>query len=214
MKKYIVVVILFTLMLPPAAFSQFSNYGVKFGVESAGAKYLHNYADGRLVGISVYGFADLNIFRNLSSTIDLGVTQRGYTTSQIETNEQGEFIKKVTATSRLTYISLAPFVNLDAPISGVLLFAGVAPRFDLLINRSPGSYVFSGSYPVFKDPLPNNLDRSILGASFAAGIKNVVIDHIGFRLEGKYEIDITDSMSKYPAKYRNNVFMLVLGVNL
>jgi len=214
MKKYIVVIILFTFMLPLAAFSQFSNYGVKFGVESAGAKNTPNFADGRLVGISVYGFADLNILRNISSTIDLGVTQRGYTSSQIQTNEQGEFIKKVTATSRLTYISLAPFVNLDAPISGVSLFAGVAPRFDLLIYRSPGSYAFSGYYPAVKDQLPHYLNRSIFGASFAAGIKNVVIDHIGFRLEGKYEMDITDSMSKYPAKYRNNVFMLVLGVNL
>lgn len=213
MKKITFAILLTALLWPAVSVSQISDYGLKFGLESAGARTSPKSADGRITGFSMYAFTDLDISRRLFSTIDLGFTQRGFTTNQNQTDERGVFIRKVTATSRVSYISLAPFLNIDAPVSTAALYAGVAPRFDLLVQRSPGTFVFPkiGSLD-FR--LVDYFDRFILGTSFVTGIKNVSIGGVNFRLEGKYEIDITDSMSKYPAKYRNNVLMLVLGVTL
>ena len=211
MKGVLIGVLLFISFYPAQGLAQSKNFGLKFGVGSAGV-YQNPVVDGRVRGFSLYGFYDLNISHSFFSTIDLGVTQRGFKSTQNETTQSGGSVKKVTATSRTTYLSLEPFVNVMFLPTSLPIYLGIAPRFDLLIKRDPGELKFtSGTYKI---DLVNDLDRFAFGTSLVLGYKNISIAGVRFRLEGKYEVDITDSMSKYPAKYRNNVLMFLLGVNL
>jgi len=199
------------LIYPINSFSQISDYGFKFGIQSAGV-YNNLYVDGRVYGFSLYGFTDFFISQSIFISADLGVTQRGFKSSMDERNENGEFVQEVIATSRLTYISLTPFINFSTSLGSSLIYLGSGPRFDYLVNKEPGKFSFTTI--TVTDELVNYLDKLVFGVSIMAGIKNVTFYGINFRFEGKYEIDITDSMSKYPAKYRNNIFMLAVGVSL
>jgi hypothetical protein len=100
----------------------------------------------------------------------------------------------------------------NTPIASSSLYLGAGPRFDFLIDRVPGKFKFTAV--TVTDELVNYLDKYVFGVSIISGVKNIRFVGASFRLEGKYEVDITDSMSKYPAKFRSNVFMLALGINL
>lgn len=208
MKKIILPALLVLFLFSSTAFAQIEDYGLKIGAQSAGA-YSDPLEVSRVTGFSIYGFADIKLTSNLFSTLDLGYTQRGYTTSQEETGPSGQRVQTVEATSKLSYISFAPFLNL--PVKSTPIYVGAAPRFDFLVDTSPGTYEFTSV--TIDDSVPENLDNFVLGGSIVAGVKNLSIGNVDFRVEGKYELDITNSADN-PGKYRNNALMLVLGVVL
>lgn len=211
MNKIIFIIFFSIVLYPIKSFSQIDNYGLKIGIQSAG---VHSYLSSldRFYGLSLYCFTDIIISGSISSTIDLGVTQRGFKNPIDEINETGEFVQKVIATSKLTYISLTSFINVSIPLASSSVYFGSGPRFDFLIDKVPGKFAFTTV--TITDELVNYLDKYVFGISIIGGIKNITFYGIIFRFEGKYEVDITDSMSKYPAKFRNNVFMFALGVSL
>ncbi len=211
MNRLTYLIVLITLIYQIMVYSQINNFGLKLGIQSAGVAD-NQSADGRILGFSIYGYADLNISHNFNSTIDLGLTQRGYKNKMIETNEEGEFIQDVIATSKVTYISISPFVNYNIFLPSNIIYLGMAPRFDILVNKESGKFSFTTI--TITDELINYLDKTIWGISFVAGIKDIKLSGINFRIEGKYEMDITDSLSKYPANYKNNVLMLLIGLNI
>lgn len=193
------------------SFSQIDSYGLKIGIQSTGV-YSNLYSMNRFYGLSLYGFADIKITEDFFSTIDLGFTQRGFKNTMDERNDYGEFVQEVIATSKLTYISFTPSINFNTQIASSTIYLAAGPRFDFLIDRVPGKFKFTAV--TITDELVNYLDKYVFGVSIIGGIKNIRFGGTSFRLEGKYEVDITDSMSKYPAKFRSNVFMLAFGINL
>ena len=211
MRKIILIIFFSILFFQNKYFSQIGNYGIKVAIQSAGV-YSNIYGMDRFYGLSLYGFTDFIISKNIFSTIDFGVTQRGFKNSMDERNETGEFVQKVIATSKLTYISFASFINVNLPLASSSIYFGTGPRFDFLTSKVQGEYSFTNV--TVTDELVNYLDKYIFGVSFIAGVKNINFYGIDLRFEGKYEVDITDSMSKYPAEYRNNVFMVAVGISL
>jgi len=211
MKSILIAALFIVTLAPTIAFGQISNYGLKVGIQSAGV-YSDPSVDGRVLGFSIYGFKDWKITNSLFTTIDLGFSQKGFTNSQIETDETGQFIQKVEAHTKILYASLAPYLNIKTELANIQPYLGLAPRLDLIVNKWLGKYKFSSG--PYKDPSARAFDKFAFGGSFVAGIKNLSIDDIKFRVEAKYEADITDSLSKYPREYRNNAIMLVLGINL
>lgn len=207
--KFVFILTLF--LYPISTFCQLNNYGLKLGIQSAGM-YNNLFDEGRVLGFSLYCFKDFDFSKQFNLTIDLGATQRGFTNEMIERNNEGESIKSVEAVSKLTYISLASFINFKSSIASQTIYFGAAPRFDFLVHRKRGTWNFTKV--IVEDELVNYFDKYIFGASFVIGIKNLNLINIHFLVEGKYETDITDSMGKYPAEFRNNVFMLVLGAKL
>ena len=207
----IILIFISILFFSINSFSQIDSYGLKIGIQSAGV-HSYLYSMKRYYGISFYGFTDIKITKDFFSTIDLGFTQRGFKNTMDERNDYGEFVQEVIATSKLTYISFTPSINFNTPIASSSLYLGAGPRFDFLIDRVPGKFKFTAV--TVTDELVNYLDKYVFGVSIISGVKNIRFVGASFRLEGKYEVDITDSMSKYPAKFRSNVFMLALGINL
>jgi len=206
MKKIILPV--FFILFSSTAFAQIDSYGLKIGAQSAGV-YSNLFEVSRVAGFSIYGFADIELTPNLFSTLDLGYTQRGYTISQEETGPTGQTIQTVEATSKLSYISFAPFLNI--PLKPSSMYIGAAPRFDFLVATSPGRYEFTSA--TFEDDIPENLDDFVIGGSIVTGIKDLSIGNMNFRVEAKYEIDLSNSANG-TVSYRNNTLMVVLGVAL
>ncbi|GEM_PF-1194997 len=207
-KKIILPAFLFLFLFSSTALAQIEDYGLKIGGQSTGV-YSEQLEVDRIASFSIYGFADIKLTSNLFSTLDLGYTQRGYTISQEETGPAGQRIQTVEATSKISYISLAPFLNI--PLKSTPFYIGAAPRVDFLVSTSPGKYEFTSV--TVKDSVPENLDTVVLGGSIVAGVRDIAIGSIKFRVEGKYEMDITNSADD-PGKYRNNALMIVLGVAL
>ncbi|SMO84639.1 hypothetical protein [Fodinibius sediminis] len=210
MKTILFPALLFLLLISSTASGQDDTYGIKAGVQSAGA-HTDPATSGRVAGFGIYGFAELSVAKGLFSTFDLGYTQRGFTNSQEETNASGERVQTVEATTRLSYLSFTGLLNTTLSASGPF-YIGAGPRFDYLIDTSPGKYEFTSAS--VEDHTAEALKNVVVGGSVVAGIKNLEISHAAFRVEVKYEIDISDSFGSSPFTYRNNALMLVLGVTL
>jgi hypothetical protein len=210
MNKIALPTFLILFFISSTACAQIENSGFKIGAQSTGA-YSDPYDFNRVIGFGIYGFTDVKLSPNLFSTLSLGYTQQGYSDSQIETNQMGQEIQTVEATSRLSYISLSGVVNTNLSTT-FPFYIGAGPRFDYLINTSPGEYEFSSV--TVEDDVAKSLSNFVLGGSLLAGIRDISIINTEFRVEIKYEIDLTDSLKGGPATYRNNAVMFALGVNL
>lgn len=197
--------------IPITGMAQWESFGVKAGIQSAGV-YSDISVDQRVIGYSAYGFADYRFTDHVSTTVELGISQRGFGNTQTETNAEGEFIQKVEAISRLTYLSLAPFVNLEVPLASWSPYVGLAPRLDYLMERSPGTFDFTRVR--FQDPTVTGFDDLVFGTSLAVGIKEISIRWINIRLEARYEVDLSDSYSSYPREMRNNSLVGLIGISI
>jgi hypothetical protein len=210
MNKIALLTFLILFLISSTAFAQVDNYGLKIGAQSTGA-YSDPYDFNRNIGFGIYGFADVKLSPKFFSTLNLGYTQRGYTDSQIETDQMGQKIQTVEATSRLSYISLSGVVNTNLSTT-FPFYIGAGPRFDYLINTSPGKYEFSSV--TAEDDVAKSLSNFVLGGSLVTGIRDISIIDTEFRVEVKYEIDVTDSLRGGPATFRNNALMFAIGFNL
>ncbi len=186
-----------------------TRFGIKGGIQSAGMSSDPSL-DGRVRGYSVYAYADRRIGKNFSFNLDIGVTQRGFKSSQDERDFTGQFIQEVTATSELTYVSISPILNLDIGQFLYRPYIGIGPRVDFLADRTPGEFEFTEV--TVPDETVDHFDKTVFGVSFVAGIKRVSVEGIGLRLEAKYETDFTDSLGRAEREFRNNAYMLVLGI--
>ena len=159
MKKIIFIVSFSILLFPIKSFSQIDSYGLKIGIQSTGV-YSNIYSMNRFYGLSFYGYTDIIISKDIFSTIDLGITQRGFKNTMNERNENGEFVQEVIATSKLSYITFTPFINYNMPISSSSIYLGAGPRFDILIDKVPGKFKFTTV--TITDELVNYLDKMSL----------------------------------------------------
>lgn len=210
MNKTALPTFLILFLLSSTATAQIDNSGFKIGVQSTAA-YSDPYDFDRVNGFGIYGYTDVKLSPNFFSTLNVGYTQRGYSDSRIETDQMGQKIQTVEATSRLSYISLSGIVNIT-PSATFPFYFGAGPRFDYLINTSPGEYEFSSV--TVEDDIAKSLSNFVLGGSLVAGIRDISIMNTEFRVEVKYEIDLTDSLRGGPATYRNNAVMFAIGFNL
>lgn len=209
MIRLLVITLLLTVCTTATVFGQVNEFGLKLGVQSAGV-YSDPSVDERVIGFSAYGFIDIRLGNRFFSTVDLGFTRRGFRNVQNETNVAGEVIQRVEATSGLTYVSLTPLINVEAFRNWQNFYIGIGPRFDLLVNRSPGRYEFTND--TVREEIVDDFDDYVFGSTIAAGVKNISIMELNLRIEANYEVDITDSFSDYPREFRNNVLMLVVGI--
>jgi hypothetical protein len=123
----------------------------------------------------------------------------------------GQKIQRVDATSRLSYLSFTSFLN--ASISSESPFyLGAGPRIDYLIDSTTGQFDFTTE--TVEDNTSKGLDDLVVGASILAGIQDLSIMSTELRVELKYEVDLTDSVSESTFSYRNNALMLVIGLSL
>ena len=206
----IVVVVLFSIvLLPLKTFGQIENFGVKVGVQSAGV-YSNPSMDGRVAGFGFYVFTDWQLSESLFNTIDFGISRKGFSNTQNQTDETGQLIREAEANTYTYYLSLASILNFDINLADLQSYVGFGPRIDWLIDKSLGEY---GPSP-WIDYTASDLDKFVFGGSFVLGIKSLSLQGVNFRLEGKYEVDISDSFSDFPRNYRNNAFMLGVGVSL
>ena len=197
------------LMGSAAQAQSVTKFGIKGGIQTAGMSSEPSL-DGRVWGYSVYAYADRRIHDYLSFNLDIGITQRGFKSSQDETDETGQFIREVTATSKMTYVSISPVLNLDIGQRLYRPYFGVGPRVDFLAERSPGEFKFTEV--TVADETVDHFDSTVLGFSLVAGFKRVSAGGIGLRLEAKYESDFTDSLGRSDREFKNNAYMLVLGI--
>ena len=89
--QLIPVLIVFNLICPNDGSAQFETYGLKGGAQSAGV-YTDLPVDKRAFGYSIYGFADYRFTQHFSTTLELGVTRRGFANTQKEMSASGEHI--------------------------------------------------------------------------------------------------------------------------
>lgn len=207
--RIIILVLLIAVLYPTGAYGQINEYGIKIGAQSTSV-FSDPSVDNRIIGFSGYIFVDRQLNESLFTNIDLGFTQRGFRNASNEINEDGEFIQRVEATSRLYYLSLSPSLNLALPVISSNAYVGLGPRLDLLIDTQPGEYEFTNV--TVSEDIVNDFDDLAFGASFVAGFKKIPIGGLSVRVEAKYEVDITDSLSNHPREFRNNAIMVVLGV--
>ena len=210
MKKKVFTLLAVLFFVTSTAFGQLNDFGIKVGGQSAGAFSEQNDFS-RVFGFGIYGFADFGLNQLLFTTIDLGYTKRGFTNSQTETDSMGQIIQKVEATSRLSYISVAGFLNSTLSRESPF-YIGAGPRIDYLIDSKAGKFDFTSV--TVKDNTSEELKDFVLGGSFVAGIKDLSMSNSDFRVELKYEVDFTDSFSESAFSYKNNALMLVIGLSL
>lgn len=209
MKRFSLVIFFATLLTPMIAVGQSSNFGVKAGILSAGA-YSDPSTDGRVIGFSIYGFSDIEITNRFFTTIDLGITQRGFSNTELRTDETGLPIAEIEAKTKLLYATLTPSFNINIQSSDIPLFFGVAPRFEVLIDRNLGTYETSTA----KDFTASSIDDFVFGFSVTGGVRELNVGSMDLRLEAKYEIDVTDSFSNSSRIFRNNALVLAVGIIL
>jgi hypothetical protein len=209
MKRIALQTFLVLILFSSTAFGQVNNFGLKIGAQSASA-FSNQFEFNRVASFGIYGFADINLSQRLFTTLDLGYSRRGFTNSQEEIDQTNQRIQTVEATSRLSYISFSSFINTSLSTS-LPLYIGAGPRIDFLINTSPGEFEFTSA--TIQDNTAEELDNFVVGGSFVAGIKNLSINSVKFRIEAKYEVDLTNSFND-TFTYRNNAIMLVLGFTL
>jgi hypothetical protein len=210
MKKKVFSLLAVLFFVTSTAFGQLNDFGIKVGGQSAGAFSEQNEFS-RVAGFGIYGFADFGLNQTLFTTLDIGYTQRGFTNSQIETDSMGQKIQKVEATSKLSYISVTGFLNTSLSRESPFYF-GAGPGIDYLIDSKAGKFDFTSV--TVKDNTSEVLDDFVVGGSFIAGIKDLSAMNTDFRVELKYDVDFTDSVSESAFSYRNNALMLVIGLAL
>lgn len=197
-------------MIPATIYGQSNDFGLKFGAQSTGIN-TDLFETSRVFGFSFYGFYDVNIHQNLFLSIDFGGMNRGFTETQKETNEHGEVIQQVEATSKLTYLALSPSVNVQFQTSSSFKpYVGVAPRLEYLIHRNPGTFNFT--FISIDSELTDHFDDVEIGSNVAAGVKKIVISNIPFRFEARYEFDFTDSISEAPIEVKKDAFTFLIGI--
>lgn len=207
MKKISLVLLLVLLLAPAITVGQVSNYGIKAGILSAGA-YSNPSTDGHVIGFSIYGFSDIEITNRFFTTIDLGITQRGFSNTELRTDETGLPIAEIEAKTKLLYATLTPSLNINIQSSDIPLFFGVAPRFELLLDKNLGTY----GNRLSKDYTASSIDEFVFGFSISGGVKKLNVGRMDLRLETKYEIDVTDSFSNSSQIFRNNALVLAVGI--
>lgn len=192
--------------------SQFSEIGIHFGPQlSTLNAYLIDLERNKGINASLYTEYE---FRHwLSGTIELGYSQRGYTFSQEAHSVNGTFIDQVEAPSRLDYLTITPLIKVKKSFLGNLGYFGVGPRLDYLVQSDPGVWNFSSGQS-FKDELPAHFDRWAAGLSFSIGIQQIELHSLLLRIGLGYEFDLTDSLSNFPAKARNNTLALKIGFGI
>ena len=189
-----IVSIIFVLAVESRA-GMLKKSGIMIGYNSThiNAKEISNFALPRSgYGMGLYAeWMDRSIFSLLSQ---LEYVQRGFIQEQIETDDDGSFIQRVRAKSRLNYITF-PFLLKIQPVklaANPYFVAG--PRFDFLIFRENGKFEFSKT--TLESRVAENFDDFGLGFVLGGGVTTAKIFHTQLSFELNFNFDITNSFSK------------------
>ena len=171
------------------------NYGLKVSYTRSkiNVKEIDNYSTWRS-GINCSFFIEKNIYKSISTIIELEYAQKGYISEQIETNEIGEKIQIVRANTRLDYISVPLFMKISYDISNIKPFIQFGPRLDYMFNYEKGTYKFTELN--FIDETAKYLDSFSFGSSLSIGFILPFISDKSIILEARYNNDFTDLWSK------------------
>lgn len=204
------VVLTVFLLLPAQLLSQNVKFGLKGGLNSSWV------SEDPLESESVRGwstafFTEWQFAGRLSTILDLGVARRGFARVQNELNDNGLFVGEVKAKSQLTYFSIAPQLNVHLSKKHWRPYVGAGPRLDFLAGKNAGEFEFTTV--TTRDDTVDMLDDVVFGAMFATGIKHG--HRIGFqwKLELRFERDLSDSFEQFPGSFRNNTLALLMGIS-
>ncbi len=190
--------------------SQFSDYGVKIGVQSTNlVNTENNFFDTHFkTGFSIYGFAEYDLVQFVSSELQLGYTMRGFSNEINITNELGpEIIGRHKSNTSLHYLSTIFLLKSDFSLISRNVFLGIGPRVEFLIQKDMGEY-----YNGFIDDTATYFDDFLFGYALVAGLNNLNFLKQRISLELRYDRDITDSMSDYPRDARNHAIVASIGI--
>lgn len=195
---------------PAEAQSQQIKFGIKGGINSSWIT--DDIAESESArGVNVAFFTELQFPGRISALLDVGLNQRGFTRVQNETNTAGDFLGDVKATSRLTYLSIAPQLNVHLSKTQWRPYLGAGTRFDFLADREAGEFEFATDTVV--DKTVHMMDDFVFGAIFSAGIKNGYEDRFQWKLEVRFDRDITDSIEEIEGLFRSNSIVLLFGIS-
>jgi hypothetical protein len=200
----------FFLLFPAFAQSQDLKFGLKGGVNASWASEDPGESKG-VRGWNTAFFTEWQLSGRFSALLDLGLNQRGFARVQQETDETGGIIGDAKATSKTSYLSVTPHVNFHFSKSHWQPYIGAGPRLDFLIDKAPGEYEFTTA--ATRDDTADLLDEFVVGTSVFAGIKHGDRDGFQWRLEVRYERDLSDSLEPFPGTFRNNTLALVAGIS-
>lgn len=142
---------------------------------------------------------------------ELNYCQKGFREETMETNDMGEVVQTVEATSKVDYISIPILAKFRYPDLSVNPFISVGPRFDFLVAKKPGTFNFSQT--AIESDFVNGYSKFAFGASFAAGIEIPDVLPVIIKTEIRYNIDFTDSLPDNDYMAMNNEsFDLWLGI--
>ena len=193
-KNYLILILL--IIIPSNLKSQIlDNYGLKVSYTRSkiNVNGIHNYSIWRS-GINCLFFIEKNIYKSISTTIELEYAQKGYISEQIETSEIGEKIQIVRANTRLDYISVPIFMKISYNISSIKPFIQFGPRLDYMFNYEKGTYKFTKVSVT--DETAKYLDSFSFGSSLYIGFILPFILDKNIILEVRYNNDFTDLWSK------------------
>ncbi len=215
----ILLFIISIICLTVSAKAQLIEEGFKVGIQSVRLQSFDDtfdfYDTEAKLGFNVFVYSEWKINSLLTTEVQLGYNLRGFSNSLVFTDiETQQKIGEARAKTNLHYVSTAAFLKLNYNISNQGFYSGIGPRFEFLLSSKSGSYEHtSGRIPESfiisrKDNTAELLDNFLIGVSVITGLKKVTLFSKDIGFEIRYDIDITDSMSKHPRDAQNEAFVL------
>ena len=198
------------LTLPQSSHAQLlDSYGVKVGAVSASATDNLDDFD-RRTGLTASVFAEKRLLPYLSLTGEIGYVQRGFIETQTERTAPNEVVGTVEANTQLDYLTIPVMAKLEYGLAPATLYALAGPRLDILLSRDAGTFEFSSS--TFESQVADAYGSPAVGGIVGVGIATTNLLPARLLLEGRYELDLTDSFVEGPRETRNTAFTVVVGI--
>jgi len=198
-RKYILLI--FMIILPATLRSQFIDaYGLKtaYTFSRIIPRIAENFPDSNIWhhGINMAVFAEKDIYKIFHIVSQLEYAPKGYVLEQIETNEVGEEVQTVNASTRLDYISVPIFLKICNNNLKFRPFVQLGPRLDYLIGYKKGIYKFTKVH--VPDEMPDflYLHSFSYGYSLSGGF-SFPIKHNRIIIEARYNSDHAGLPSMY-----------------
>jgi len=214
MKKNFLVILILIFFFTISVAQNNNEKGIKLAYTSS---YLHhsnidNFTE-RRAGFNIALYHSLHTYRYISLLIQIEYNQKGFVEKLVEKNSHGEFVKNVEARTRLDYVSMPFFFKLNFPNSIISPYLLTGLRIDYLFYRANGIYNFSTIN--IQSAIADDIDNFVFGYSIGGGLYLFNIDKYKTFLEFRYNLDFTNSLSKYEnINVKNNSFDIWVGIAL
>jgi hypothetical protein len=186
-------------------------FGVKVAVTSANQGFDYSQMSDlqmkRRVGFDVGVFAEWLDIPVLSIISQIEYAQKGSGMEFVVTGPSGpQSLGTTKLYSRLDYLSVPILLKLRLQSSVITPYLLAGPRLDILMSYQSDEGVLNSLYDQFK--------KTTLGGSVGVGVQIQSLLPVTILVEGRYNIDLSDSYETNLLKVRNNSFDFWLGVAL